>query len=333
MYCRELASHIHGNGCVVFEHSRVTEMDVNAEMPRVKANGTDLHCSRLVLATNGPIGLFPTVQTRIYGFRSYVAAIKVPGNSITRPRLYWDVDNPYNYTRSYSGKDLNTLIIGGFDHKTGEPGKGGEQEHVDGLRRYIKERYPQHEELACWSAQSFSTGDELPFIGLLPNHKNVFIGTGYEGDGLVFGTVAAKMIADLIVEGKSDYTDLYIPSRIRPVKGAGKFLKEQVKVGAHFVADRFHADAESMADIAKGCGALVQDGGRQMAVYRDDKGNLHIRSAVCTHMKCTVKFNNHEKTWDCPCHASRFDVDGNVLEGPAMIELEDLGSHYKRSEE
>jgi glycine/D-amino acid oxidase-like deaminating enzyme/nitrite reductase/ring-hydroxylating ferredoxin subunit len=321
-YCKALGAFIHdGDRGTVFEASRVGSFDESDTSVVHLDGGGEIECRSIVLATHTPIGLHASLQTRLKPQRSYVVAVRVP-KALVPSRLYWDMDDPYHYIRNYSSKEPNVMVIGGCDHKTGEPTReGGEAGHAAALRDYVTKRFPQHEVLAEWSAQFYDPVDGLPFIGLLPLHKHVYVGTGYLGEGLVFGSLAGPMIADAILGKPSRYADLFSPSRLNR-SGTSHFIKENVKVGAHLVGDLFHYDTTDVASVRPGQGCLVQHGLHKMAAYRDSSGVLHSCSATCPHMKCVVKWNNAERSWDCPCHGSRFAVDGAVIEGPTLSALE-----------
>jgi Rieske Fe-S protein len=173
-----------------------------------------------------------------------------------------------------------------------------------------------------WAAQDNDTTDQIPYVGRFPRAERVWVATGFGGWGMSNGIMAARLLADLITGEKPAWTDLYDPSRLHPVVEAASFLRANMAVAGHVVGDRLRPTAHDSHDLARGTGAVIRDGGERKAVYRDDYGAVQAVSAVCTHRGCIVSFNDAERTWDCPCHGSRFNPDGSVLHGPATRSLE-----------
>jgi Rieske Fe-S protein len=173
-----------------------------------------------------------------------------------------------------------------------------------------------------WSAQVEEPVDGLPFIGRNSMSEHVYVATGFAGNGTTYGTIAAMIVSDLVNNRPNAWADLYAATRVKPISSAGTFASENVDFPMHLVSDRLHPpEAKSPIDILPGQGKTVRVRGERLAVYRDPQGSLHAVSSVCTHLGCLVKFNNAEKTWDCPCHGSRFGIDGTVLDGPATRPL------------
>jgi Rieske Fe-S protein len=172
-----------------------------------------------------------------------------------------------------------------------------------------------------WSGQVLETVDCLAFIGRNPlDAPNVFVVTGDSGMGMTHGTLAGILLRDAMLGRENPWTSLYDPSRVT-LRAAAEFTRENLNVAAQYADWLTPGDVESAADLAPGAGAVLRDGMRKLAVYRDDAGRLHERSAVCTHLGCIVSWNSSERTWDCPCHGSRFDPCGRVLNGPANQDL------------
>jgi Rieske Fe-S protein len=166
----------------------------------------------------------------------------------------------------------------------------------------------------------------LPYIGHLPgNPENIFVATGFGGNGITYSHVAAKVLSDMIVTGKSEYEKLYDPNRIKPVAGFTNFVKEAADVVGKFIGGRFSKEKiKELADIAHGEAKLVKYEGLSIALYKDETGNIHAVNPACTHINCIVGWNTAEKTWDCPCHGARFDADGIMLTAPARKDLEKI---------
>jgi Rieske Fe-S protein len=172
--------------------------------------------------------------------------------------------------------------------------------------------------------------DGLPYIGLNPGSKNLYVATGYSGNGMTFGTLAGMMISDAIVMKENASTQLYLPSRIKPMASAVDYLLENKDFPIHLLKDHISpAEVDALSEIHPGEGKTIRANGKKIAVYRDKKGDLQAFSSVCPHLGCSVHWNSAEKSWDCPCHGSRFDTDGQVLHGPALkglspIDIEDV---------
>ncbi|HEU0200534.1 MAG TPA: Rieske 2Fe-2S domain-containing protein, partial [Burkholderiaceae bacterium] len=170
--------------------------------------------------------------------------------------------------------------------------------------------------------QHYRAADGLPYIGRAIGSARVLIATGFATDGLVYGTVAAQVIGDDLLGRANECAALYSPRRFTPLKSALSFLVENSNAARCMIRDHVgNGEAKDVGDIAPGQGRIVELQGKKLAVYRDQNAVLHALSAVCTHLKCVVHWNCAEHTWDCPCHGSRFDIDGQVIEGPALAPL------------
>ena len=279
----------------------------------------------LVVATNTPVNDLVAIHTKQAAYRTYVIGVRVPQGAVTKA-LYWDTGQPYHYVRLdevLSENDRTSspvLIVGGEDHKTGQ------QDTTDAhqrLEEWTRERFPFAGEVEFrWSGQVMETIDGLAFIGRNPlDHSNVFIITGDSGMGMTHCTIGGILITDLIMGRENAWADLYDPSR-KTLKAAPDFARENLNVIAQYADKLTGGDVDSVDQIARGAGAVVRRGLSKIAAYRDEQGILHERSAVCTHLGCVVDWNPGERSWDCPCHGSRFDPYGRVLNGPAISDLE-----------
>ncbi len=177
-----------------------------------------------------------------------------------------------------------------------------------------------------WSSQYFVPTDGLPYIGHLPgNRDNVFTATGFNGNGIPLGTISGKIIADVILTGESKYKDLFSPSRVKPVAGFVDFVKEAADVVTHFIGDKINVSKiTELSELSAGEARVVKYEGHTLALYKDESHQLHAVNSSCTHINCTVGWNSSERTWDCPCHGSRFSIDGTMLNAPARKDLEKI---------
>ena len=296
------------------------------------STGACVRAKSIVVATNVPfIDLF-AIHTKQAPYYTYVVAARVPPDTIT-PALYWDTHDPYHYVRlqrtanTALGGDndapVDLLIVGGEDHKTAQA--SDTEERFDALDRWMRERYPSAGPLEFrWSGQVMETQDGLAFIGRNPmDANNVYVATGDSGMGMTHGTIAGMLLCDLIQGRSNPWASLYDPSRIR-AGAAVDFMKENLNVAAQYASYLTPGEVSSVDEIAPMTGAVIREGARKVAVFRDESGEIHRLSAVCTHLGCIVGWNKAASTWDCPCHGSRFDAHGRVINGPASTDLDKL---------
>jgi Rieske Fe-S protein len=212
------------------------------------------------------------------------------------------------------------LIVGGEDHKAGQA-QDADRRFTE-LEKWMRERFSGARDVEYrWSGQVMEAQDGLAFIGRNPlDADNVYVATGDSGMGMTHGTIAGILITDLIAGRPNPWTELYDPSRIR-TGAAGEFVKENLNVAMQYTSWITGGEASSIDEIAPNSGAVVREGLRKVAIFRDETGQLHRRSAVCTHLGCIVSWNPAASTWDCPCHGSRFDPKGVVVNGPAKSDL------------
>jgi len=321
-YLSGLVRAIQRDGGRIFTGTHVDRID-GGTPALVKAGERVVKAAAVVVATNTPVNDLVAIHTKQAPYMSYVIAVRVPRGSVTKA-LYWDTEDPYHYLRLQRMEDpagpYDLLIVGGEDHKTGQVDET--EERLDRLHRWARDRFPMMQEVEFrWSGQVMETIDGLAFIGRNPMDKNnVFIATGDCGMGMTHGTIAGLLLTDLILGRENPWATLYDPGR-KSIRAAGAFVKETSNVAFQYTDWLTPGDVSSVAAIAPGRGAVLRRGLEKVAIYRDDAGGLHERSAACPHLGCVVGWNPTEKTWDCPCHGSRFDAFGKVLSGPANQDL------------
>jgi Rieske Fe-S protein len=296
----------------------------------VTANGHKVSAFAVVVATNTPVNDRVTMHTKQYAYRTYAVAAPVPAGSV-RHALYWDTADPYHYVRLQrvdAGEDL--LIVGGEDHKTGQ--SADEAVAFRRLEDWTRSLFPMARNFAYhWSGQVMEPMDCLAYIGRNPGDAdNVYIVTGDSGHGMTHGTIAGMLLTDLIVGRPNRWAALYDPSR-KTLRAAGEFVKENVNVAVQYADWLTPGEVRDVKDVAPGQGAILRRGLKKLAVFRDEFGQVHTLSAVCPHLGCIVHWNGVEKTWDCPCHGSRFSTEGVVLNGPALSGLEEIRETEKVS--
>jgi glycine/D-amino acid oxidase-like deaminating enzyme/nitrite reductase/ring-hydroxylating ferredoxin subunit len=284
-------------------------------------SGATIRAGAAVFATNSPVNDKVAIHTKQLPDRTYVVAGRVPKGSVP-DALVWDTCEPYHYVRIQPLNDAEDLIIvGGEDHRSGEA--NDMEERFGRLEQWTRERYPAFTSSDYrWSGQVLEPIDFMPFSGLNPGNKRIYIHTGDSGQGITNGVAGSLTILPLILGEDSRYAPVLDPSRKSvSTTSAMEFARGQAGVVKNFTEYVRPGDVSSADELKPGEGAVIREGIKKLACYRDENGNLLRHSAVCTHMGCIVQWNGFEKCWDCPCHGSQFAVDGSVLNGPAVQPL------------
>lgn len=320
-YIQRLAKVFEYNGGTILEQCRVTGIE-EGEILSVQTSSGILRAYHLVYATHIPPGV-NLLHFRNAPYRSYAIAVKLKNNKYPQA-LGYDMCEPYHYYRSQVIGDEEYLIAGGEDHKTGD--MENTEKCFDDLEKYLRKYFDVEDVAYKWSSQFFQPTDGLPYIGHLPgNRENVYAATGFSGNGMIFGTLSALILTNLISSGDSKYKELFNPARIKPVAGFANFVKESADVVGHLIGDRFKGEKLSeISELEMGKAKLVKHEGNLIAVYRDEQQKIHAINSACSHIKCTIQWNNAERSWDCPCHGSRFSIDGELLTAPARKDLEKI---------
>ncbi|HEY4596180.1 MAG TPA: FAD-dependent oxidoreductase [Thermoanaerobaculia bacterium] len=315
-YLEGLARAVERGSGRVFTGTRAVRVE-GGSAPRVQtAAGPVVRAGSVVAATNAPILDELVTDVIQAAYRTYAIAARIRKGAVPRA-LYWDTPDPYHYVRLAPGDEL--LIVGGEDHRTGQEDDGDER--FRRLEAWTRERFPIQEVESRWSGQVLEPVDSLAFIGHAPTSAaNLYIVTGDSGHGMTHGTIAGMLLTDLILGRGNEWEGLYSPARLRYLS-TRDFYQENANILSQYADWITPAEVDSAADIRPGTGAIVRRGLVKHAIYRDESGRLHERTAVCPHLGCIVRWNSTEKTWDCPCHGSRFDVQGRVLNGPARTDL------------
>jgi glycine/D-amino acid oxidase-like deaminating enzyme/nitrite reductase/ring-hydroxylating ferredoxin subunit len=322
-YLSALAGAIKRRGGRLFTETHATNVE-GGKQARVETDqGAVITAAAVVVATNSPVVDRVTIHTKQAPYTTYVIGVQVPSGAVKKA-LYWDMEDPYHYVRlqavasAAGAKEI--LIVGGEDHKTGQAADG--EARYARLEQWARERFPMIQAIEYrWSGQVMEPVDGLAFIGRDPGSAaNVYIATGDSGMGMTHGTIAGILLTDLIMDRKSPWAALYDPAR-KTLSAAGTYAQENLNTAAQYTDWVTGGDVESADEIKKGSGAVIRRGLKKVAAYRDMNGSLHERSAVCTHLGCIVAWNPTESTWDCPCHGSRFDRLGQVINGPANRDL------------
>jgi glycine/D-amino acid oxidase-like deaminating enzyme/nitrite reductase/ring-hydroxylating ferredoxin subunit len=316
----------------ICEHTKVVEVEGGENVVVRTAGGQTVRAASCIVATNSPISDRVVTHVKEAPYRTYVVALRVPPGSVP-DALYWDDGDPYLYVRLQPGSDHDLLIVGGEDHKTGQRDDG--EARFARLERWTRERFPMATTLEHrWSGQVFEPHDGVALTGAHPGRgmDNVWLHTGDSGQGITHGGIAGLLLTDLIVGRSNDWAQLYDPGRIT-LRAGREFARENLNVAAQYAAYVLPGEVAGVDEVPAGEGRIVRRGAKLIAAYRAPDGTLTERSAVCTHMGCAVDWNSVERTWDCPCHGSRFAVDGSVVTGPAVAPLAGLDEPARQSEE
>lgn len=306
-------------GARIFEKSKVVSY-AGANPCIVKTKGGEIHAQQIVLATHMPNGDPDQVSARLTAYQTYCLEAKIPSGTIPEA-IYWDTDKPYHYFRVDKFADHDRLILGGEDHKTGH--SGDPKAHFTSLENFLKDLLPEakYEIIRQWSGEILEPIDGLPFIGLTHKNKHYLMATGFSGNGMTFGVLSGMILRDLILNNENSYAKLY---RTRRFTGALHLLERGYNYINEVIIGRLAHDTSTVKGIAPGSGAVVEIHGKKTAVFKTADGKIIKLSPVCTHLKCIVQWNDAGKTWDCPCHGSRYQKDGAVINGPAQKPLEKI---------
>jgi glycine/D-amino acid oxidase-like deaminating enzyme/nitrite reductase/ring-hydroxylating ferredoxin subunit len=321
-YVFALAKAFENAGGSILQQCRVTGAEDN-ETITVNTSMGDISGKSLIYATHIPPGV-SLLHLRCAPYRSYAMAVTLKDGMSYPNGLFYDMYDPYHYYRTQEIDGQSYLIVGGYDHKTAQ------EENTDRcfaeLEAHIRQLFDVKEVTHKWSSQYFEPADGLPYIGSLPGRTgNIYVATGYGGNGMTYSSVAAILLSELIVTGKSEYADLYDPNRLKPVAGFVNFIKHNAAVVRDFAGKWLpHEELNTLAELAPGEAKVIRYQDQKIALYKDENGSLHAVDPICTHMKCEVKWNMTEKSWDCPCHGARYSFEGKVITGPADHDLEPI---------
>jgi glycine/D-amino acid oxidase-like deaminating enzyme/nitrite reductase/ring-hydroxylating ferredoxin subunit len=305
--------------CRIFEHSRAVEIDTDEDCV-VKTPGGRVIANQVVVATHYPFLDRSLAFARVHPQRSYAILCRIAG--IPPEGMFISADSPTRSVRGVPLEDEELLLIGGEGHR---PGTGGDTEaRYRRLEAFAREHWDVRSIDYRWSAQDNTTVDQVPYVGALtPRADRVFMATGFAKWGMTGGTAAGLLLCDLLLGNDNPWARLFDPNRLTPRASAGRLVKENAVAGLHFVADRIRSyGARRIEDLQPGEADIVRLDGETVAAHRDEDGVLTALSPTCTHLGCRVRWNRAERSWDCPCHGSRFSLTGDVLQGPAVHRLE-----------
>jgi Rieske Fe-S protein len=314
-YLDGLANAILAEGGRIHGQTRVRAVEDGARAQVITTSGQTIMANAAVVATNSPISDKLAIHTKQAAYRTFAVSMAVPAERVPRA-LFWDTGDPYHYVRFASAADgSSVLIAGGEDHKTGQADDA--ERRFEALAAWARRHFPMAGEIRHrWSGQVMEPVDHLAFIGRDVGARNVYIATGDSGHGMTHGTLAGILLTDLILGRPNPWAELYSPER-KSAKTVATYAKENLNVARQFGDYLKPGEVARASEIAPGTGALMRKGARLIAVYHDASAGFQACSALCTHAGCVVHWNHTEKSWDCPCHGSRFDTRGVPVAGPA----------------
>lgn len=320
-YLLALSKNIPGDGSYIFEQTRAVDIEKHDKLAVVCENGKKVTAKKIIIASHYPFYNFEGFYfARIYPERSYVLGVKIknkyPGG------MYISAEDPGRSLRSqkYDGGEL--VLVSGEHHKTGQ---GPEMmTHYEALRDFAVSTFDVESIPFRWSTQDCMTLDGIPYAGMFSsNTPNIYLSTGYGKWGMTNSTASAVILKDLIVKGHSPWQDVYSPTRKTIAESAKTFIMQNANVAGQLVSGKLSsADTDSSKDMAVNEVRIVNAGGQKIGAYLDFEGDLHVVDTTCTHLGCELKWNDGDRTWDCPCHGSRFTYEGDVVEGPALKHLD-----------
>lgn len=318
-FLTSLAKQIADFDVQIFEQSRVVDIEGDESYVLTTNTGKKISAEKVIIATHYPFynkhGLY---FARIYSERSYVLAIKAkedyPGG------MYITAEEPGRSLRSQSSEHGELIFVGGEHHKTGQ---GTDTiKHYEALVDFADQTFTIQNIPYRWSTQDCMTLDDIPYVGhFTADTPNIYIATGYGKWGMTNSMASSMILRDLIIEGKSPWQDVYSPSRETIIASAKEFVVQNLNVAEKLIGGKISPLPDDV-EIKPGEGKIIEANGQRAGAYRDEQGKLHIVDTTCTHMGCELNWNSAERTWDCPCHGSRFSYKGDVIEGPALRPLD-----------
>lgn len=323
-YVQGLAEAIENPRCKIFENTRVTHIEEKDDEVILKTLNHKIKAKSCLEATHTPKGIEVQFHTVLGPYREYGVAAKLAAGTYPEGIFWGYYQNAEKISfRSYTRGDDQYIMAIGQPHKVGQASDN--QKHLEKLEAFLKDHFEVSLITHRWGGQHYKPADKLPYIGRKKDGSKIYVATGFSTDGLIYGTLSAILIRDQITNKPNPYSKLFAANRFTPLKSAKDFVKENVNVAAQYLKDLPFSKSEAGLDNLKiGEGKIISKDGHKVAACRNELGELKMHSAFCTHMACVVHWNNAEKTWDCPCHGSRFDTEGMVLEGPALHPLKEI---------
>ncbi|NLV17639.1 MAG: FAD-dependent oxidoreductase [Syntrophomonadaceae bacterium] len=315
--------------CRIFEHTRAVNIEGEQIPTIITGQGRRVSAAKVIIASHYPFfdggGLY---FARVYPTRSYITGITITEKF--PEGMYISAESPARSLRSTPFHDNELILIGGENHKTGQ--SANTSIHYDNLLTFAGDTFQVQDTLFRWSTQDYTTLDGIPYVGLLTfNHPRLYTATGFGKWGMTNGTNAAIIIKDLIISGNNSYAKVFSPLRFTPKASAATFVTENANVAKHFLLGKL-SPALAEQNIPAGDARIINHEGEKLGVFKDDNNRLHIVDVICPHVGCELSWNEAERSWDCPCHGSRFTYEGDIIEGPALSHLHHPGEGQNQVE-
>lgn len=330
-YLRGLAQAIIQMGGQIYTRTRAIDIGKTGAVCTASGDEHKIQADYIVVATNTPVNNRVAIHTKQFPYRTYVIGCRVPKGQLPFA-LWWDTGDmkstwitaPYHYVRLQPlDENYDLLIAGGEDHKTGQGDDEAivEEDRYQNLIIWTKEQFPMAGDVVYrWSGQVMEPVDYLAFLGKNPGDDNIYIITGDSGNGMTHGTIGGMLLTDLILGNENPWKELYAPNRI-PLKVPGTYFSEVFNMARQYGDWLSSGDIDEVNELAAGEGGILSKGLHKLAVYKNESGHVSGFSAVCPHLGCILQWNGDEKSFDCPCHGSRFTTEGVVVNGPATSNL------------
>jgi len=325
-YLCALSRKIPGDGCHIFENARIHKIEGEGPISvRTESNGIVM-AKNVIQATHYPFHDIPGMLfSKLHQSRSYILGVHL--EEPLPQGMFINAEHPARSLRSQPEGDGELVLVAGEEHRTGEG--GNTKDHYRKLEEWIRSVYPVRSVDYHWSTQDVITADHVPYIGrITSDSEHSYFATGFRKWGMTTGTVAAMIISDMILGRDNSWAKVYDPSRFKPVESAKTLFSQALESGKGLVGARVLPVPGDASHIAPGEGAIVKVGGERVAAYRADDGTLITLDPSCRHMGCIVSWNNGERTWDCACHGSRYNVRGEVVHNPAVHDLPEKGTQH-----
>jgi glycine/D-amino acid oxidase-like deaminating enzyme/nitrite reductase/ring-hydroxylating ferredoxin subunit len=314
-YVAGLARTIPGGGSHVFENSRVLDW----EPTRVVTDRGSVSARHVIMATHLPLG-----QVGGYYAMAYPRAEPVIAARIGRvpDGMYINLEQPHRSIRTHTREHGDVYgIVAGASFKPGDV--DAERKSFQDIESWLSENFQPGPVEYRWVNEDYTSMDQAPFVGWSSSRgEGYLVATGFAAWGISNGTAAAIMLTDLIGGKQNRWLELFDATRVKPIAGGAQFVKGNVEVAAHLVRGYLSRKPKSFDELGRGEAAIMKIGGSDIAAFKDEQGQVHAVAAACTHMGCIVGWNETDRTWDCPCHGSRFELSGEVIHGPATRPLD-----------
>jgi glycine/D-amino acid oxidase-like deaminating enzyme/nitrite reductase/ring-hydroxylating ferredoxin subunit len=319
-YLLPLVERLPGDGSHVFETTRAHQVEEGRARCRVETDRGPIEARDVLVLTQIPFldrGLF---FTKVHPYRAYVLAAAIEAEKAPNG-MFVTSKSPTRSIRTTPHEGRLLLLLGGEGHKTGTDSQN--EQRFETLHEFLRTNFDAGPVEYRWATQDYYSVDRVPYIGSLTRRsKHIYVATGFSGWGMTNGTLAGMILADAVLGTENAWVGVFRSKRRKPRTSAARFVKENASVARHWLADGLTVRAaRPLRTLARGQAAVLRISGRKVAVYRDEDGTLQAVSAICSHLACLVHWNSAERSWDCPCHGSRFGVDGRVLQGPAVRDL------------